>query len=164
MKNVETMVVIVAFCALGLLIYNSNTNKNMNPMTSSHLGNSNSAPSASMPSSHTDMYAGASGLKTNTYNMPSHSMNDDPTMLLPNDANSKWSNLNPSGDGQLKNINLLSVQNLIGQNTVGSTKKNMNLQLRSEPINPRNNVSPWLQSTIEPDLMRKPLEIGQGEN
>jgi hypothetical protein len=162
--NKDTMLVLAAVVVLGFLVYNNTTNKNINPMTSSYLGNSNSGPVPSTPLGHSDMYAGASGMKTTTYNMPSQTMNDDPTLLLPNDANSKWSNLNPSGDGPLKNINLLKVQDLIGRDTVGSTKKNMNLQLRSEPINPRNNVSPWLQSTIEPDLMRKPLEIGQGDN
>lgn len=40
------------------------------------------------------------------------------------------------------------------------TTRNANLQLRSEPTNPRKMICPWMQSTIEPDDMRKPLEIG----
>ena len=51
---------------------------------------------------------------------------------------------------------------MTGLNTVGSNKRNKNLQDRSEFVIPQNNVGPWNQSTIEPDLMRKPFEIGQG--
>lgn len=40
------------------------------------------------------------------------------------------------------------------------SKRNSNLSLRSEPPNPKNMVCPWMQSTIEPDEYRKPLEIG----
>jgi hypothetical protein len=35
------------------------------------------------------------------------------------------------------------------------------MQIRSEIPNPQNNVSPWLNSTLAPDLLRKPLEIGE---
>ena len=38
--------------------------------------------------------------------------------------------------------------------------RNANLQVRSEPPNPTTKVSPWLETTIEPDTMRLPLEIG----
>jgi len=38
--------------------------------------------------------------------------------------------------------------------------RNANLQLRSEPPNPKNVVCPWMQSTIESDDTRRPLEIG----
>ena len=38
--------------------------------------------------------------------------------------------------------------------------RNANLQVRSEPPNPQTNVSPWMNTTIEPDLMRAPFEIG----
>jgi hypothetical protein len=86
----------------------------------------------------------------------------DPTQLLPKDVNSEWSQVNPRGSGQLQNINLLSAGSLIGINTVGSTLRNPNLQLRSEPANPQNYNGPWMNSTIQPDLMRVPLEIGQG--
>ena len=40
------------------------------------------------------------------------------------------------------------------------SKRNVNYSIRSEPPNPKNVVCPWMQSTIEPDTMRKPLEIG----
>jgi hypothetical protein len=46
-----------------------------------------------------------------------------------------------------------------GVNTVEQSLRNSNGQLRSEPANPQLKVSPWLESTIEPDTERKPLEI-----
>lgn len=45
-----------------------------------------------------------------------------------------------------------------GENTQGSSLRNANRQLRSEPANTRTVVSPWMNSTIEPDLLRLPLE------
>ena len=53
-----------------------------------------------------------------------------------------------------------TITHVVGINTVGQSLRNANRQLRSEPPNPQVKVSPWLQSTIEPDSNRKPLEIG----
>lgn len=84
----------------------------------------------------------------------------NPADLLPADSNSSWASMNPVGD--LKNINLLNPTQVVGINTQGSSLRNANLQLRSEPPNPRMNTNcPWNVSTIEEDNMRKPLEIGQ---
>lgn len=95
---------------------------------------------------------------------PSCNVNNvpDPSELLPKDENNQWSRLNPAGAGDLENINLLKAGYHAGIDTVGSSLRNANLQVRSEPPNPTNKVSPWLNSTIEPDLMRQPLEIGRG--
>jgi len=86
----------------------------------------------------------------------------NPSDLLPRDNNSKWADLNPSGKGDLANINLLKAGYHIGIDTIGQTLRNANLQIRSEPPNPQINVGPWNQSTITPDYMRPPLELGQG--
>jgi hypothetical protein len=80
--------------------------------------------------------------------------------LLPQDNSSLWAQVNPSGEGSLKDRNFLQSGYHIGINTVGQTLRNANLQLRSEPPCPQVKVSPWLQATIEPDLGRKPFEIG----
>ena len=81
--------------------------------------------------------------------------------LLPKDAaNSKWAQSNPAGQGDVKDQNFLTAGYLIGVNTIGQTLRNPNLQLRSDPPNPQFKVSPWQQSTIEPDANRRPLEIG----
>lgn len=81
--------------------------------------------------------------------------------LLPQDAaNSRWAQMNPAGQGDVKDQNFLTAGYHIGVDTVGQSLRNANLQLRSEPINPQVPVSPWNISTIEPDLNRRPLEIG----
>ena len=82
-----------------------------------------------------------------------------PEELLPGDANSEWAKINPSGQGALGDQNFLNAGFHIGINTVGQSLRNANLQLRSEPPNPQLKVSPWMQSTIEPDTNRRPLEI-----
>ena len=84
----------------------------------------------------------------------------NPNDLLPKDVNNSWaSGLQP--DNELKNVNLLTAGHHVGINTVGSSLRNANLQLRSEPPNPRvENLCPWNNSTIDADNMRLPLEIG----
>ena len=84
----------------------------------------------------------------------------NPEELLPQDNANVWAQANPSGEGSLKDRNFLQAGHHIGVNTVGQTLRNANMQLRSEPPNPQVKVSPWLQTTIEPDVNRKPLEIG----
>jgi hypothetical protein len=83
-----------------------------------------------------------------------------PEELLPQDNCSLWAQVNPQGVGSLKDRNFLQAGWATGVSTVGSTLRNANLQLRSEPPNPQVKVSPWLQTTIEPDISRKPMEIG----
>ena len=103
------------------------------------------------------------GSTTSTYGLspvPRANPQYDPSELLPKDINSQWAQLNPAGSADFKNVNLLKAGSLIGIDTIGSTLRNANLQERSEPPNPTTSVSPWLNTTIEPDLMRLPLEIG----
>jgi hypothetical protein len=66
--------------------------------------------------------------------------------------------MNPQGQGEFKNINMLNAGSLIGINTVGSSLRNANLQLRSEPPNPHIDVGPWNQSTIVNDISHQPLD------
>ena len=84
----------------------------------------------------------------------------DSTGLLPNDQNSQWASLNPVNGGNIAAPDLLQAGYNIGLDTIGQTLRNANYQLRSDPIIPKQNVGPWMQSTIEPDLGRVPLEIG----
>ena len=83
--------------------------------------------------------------------------------LLPRDANSLWAQVSPSGQGSLADQNFLTSGFHIGINTVGQTLRNANRQLRSEPLNPQVKVSPWMQTTIDPDINRRPLEINSGD-
>ena len=87
--------------------------------------------------------------------------NINPADLLPKDNNSSW-NMKPMGSGDFLGVNLLNAGYLIGVDTIGSSLRNANLQIRSEPPNPQLQVSPWMNTTIEPDPFRAPLEIGCG--
>jgi hypothetical protein len=64
--------------------------------------------------------------------------------------------------GSILNGDMLQAGYHIGLDTIGQTMKNANLQLRSDPIIPKQDVGPWNQSTYEPDLGRIPLELGCG--
>ena len=82
--------------------------------------------------------------------------------LLPKDAaDSRWAQMNPSGQGDVNNQNYLQAGFHVGINTQGQTMRNANLQLRSDPPNPQLAVSPWNVSTIEYDGNRKHFEIGE---
>ncbi len=84
-----------------------------------------------------------------------------PADLLPEgeaDQIQNFSETTPgSGEGILKGVNFLDAGFHVGVNTVGQSLRNANLNLRAEPPNPRMQVSPWMNSTIDGDLIRKPL-------
>jgi hypothetical protein len=124
------------------------------------------AAPAMEPVGGTEVYSNVpAGSTTSTYGLapaPRANAQYDPAELLPKDTNSQWAQLNPSGKGELANINLLKAGYHIGIETIGQTLRNANLQIRSEPPNPQLSVGPWNQSTIEPDFMRPPLELGSG--
>lgn len=66
-----------------------------------------------------------------------------------------------SAESILSGQNFLDPRAQIGYpETVGGTLRNANLQLRSEPANPRDPVSIFNLSTIVPDTMRPEFEIG----
>jgi hypothetical protein len=87
-----------------------------------------------------------------------------PADLLPTDENKAIQEFNiakPVGEGILQGVNMLDSSYHVGVNTVGQSLRNSNQQLRSEPPNPQVNVSPWMNTTIGPDLPRRPLEVGE---
>ena len=175
LKN-QQLCMICAFAvvaALAVLLYNTQMGKSLSTMANKndkYPGESSPAPPSSLPVQPA-MAAGlnsgpgsADGMRTVTSGVQSSCLNQqsNPADLLPNDPNSSFAAAQPQGQGELANINLLKAGSLSGIDTVGGTLRNANLQLRSEPPNPRSQVSPWLNSTIEPDLMRVPLELGCG--
>ena len=97
-----------------------------------------------------------------TMNAPSTAGVASPNDLLPADQNSEWAALNPvnMSQGNIIAGDMLQAGYHIGLDTIGQTMKNANLQLRSDPIIPKQNVGPWNQSTYEPDYARVPLEVG----
>jgi len=130
--------------------------------------NTNLAASAAVKASDPNGnggFAAANGMSTSMPGLPSSCSNpniQNPAELLPKSSNNAWSEMNPSGKGELANINLLKAGYLVGIDTIGQSLRNANLQIRSEPPNPQLSVGPWNQSTIEPDFQRVPLELGSG--
>ena len=138
--------------------------KMMNRLNPSTYDASFNTPSASISSASTltnNQFLEVSGMNSPTP-PSSFQQNLSPSDLLPKDMNSEWSNLNPASN-DLKNLNLLSADQMIGINTVSSSLRNANLQIRSEPIITKKEVGPWAHSTIEPDTYRRSLEIGSKE-
>ena len=66
--------------------------------------------------------------------------------------------VNPNTPGNIATGTLLNAGHHVGVNTTGCSMRNANRGLRSEPPNPQTQVSPWLNTTICPDLYRKPLD------
>ncbi len=154
-------------------IQNQNVTSYSNPniATVTQTAGSCNGPQASEPLGDNEVFtsvanfnvnqSGPSGLNNNQ--LPKDCFPKDqlsPSELLPSDTNTTWSQVNPLGQGDLQGQSFLNAGFHVGANTVGQTLRNANLQLRSEPPNPQVKVSPWLQSTIEADTNRKPLEIG----
>jgi len=77
--------------------------------------------------------------------------------LLPaEDKNAiEFANMAPQVDGSLSDQNFLTAGHLQGE--MSSVSKNANYGLRSEPPNPQDNVSPWMNTSIKPDTLRRPL-------
>tara|TARA_B110001450_G_scaffold244423_1_gene256553 strand:+ start:167 stop:859 length:693 start_codon:yes stop_codon:yes gene_type:complete len=79
-----------------------------------------------------------------------------PEELLPS-RNTDFNNANPSVPNNLENKNFLEAGAHLGIDTVGQSLRNASHDLRSELPNPQNNVSPWMNTTIQPDPSRRPL-------
>jgi len=107
------------------------------------------------PSEPSNVPFAAGNAPSNCY--PKNQLNA--TELLPADPNSKWAQVNPQGAGDIAGKNYLNAGALIGVNTVGQSLRNASHDLRSEFANPQVAVSPWFNSTIEPDINRRVLEI-----
>ena len=76
----------------------------------------------------------------------------------PSPTTANHNEVNPNTPGNVMSSSLLNAGHHIGVNTQGCSMRNANRGLRSEPPNPQTQVSPWLQTTICPDLHRKSLE------
>jgi len=168
------LIALLAVIAIGVLLYNYSQGKG-SPRSglagaaqeaATHISNTQFAKdpaSPAMPFGQNEGPSTVSGVQSSQQQLPSSCQRKDtakPGDLLPKDSNSQFAQLNPMGSGDLQAVKLLKAGYHAGINTVGSSLRNANLQLRSEPPNPQTPVSPWSNSTIEPDLMRTPLELG----
>jgi hypothetical protein len=84
----------------------------------------------------------------------------EPGELMPKEGNNEFSAFAPMGQGDISQRNFLEAGHHIGINTVGSSMKNGNRSLRSDPPIKRIPVSVFNNSTIEPDIHRRYLEVG----
>jgi hypothetical protein len=70
--------------------------------------------------------------------------------LLPKEKHKDWFD-DPYESTSVKNTHLINIYRPIGVNTVSTTLKNANRQLRADVPNPKLVVSPFMNSSIEPD-------------
>jgi len=138
--------------------------KHLTKANPSQSNSTNNLPQPSNPLGENEDFEQVSGLQSRDAGLSNctKQTSQDPSSLLPKDTNSEWARLNPAGNGSLESVNLLKSGYHVGIDTVGNTLRNANLQVRSEPANPQVNVGPWNNTTISPDLMRVPLELGCG--
>jgi len=135
------------FSVDGLEDGSSSVNENLHP--SSYSSNTNALAQPSVADTSAQHVVAAP-----EYNMrPVNGVSD----LLPNDPNSEWSKLNPGLNAGMT-PDLLSPGTIIGINR--APLRNSNLQYRSDPVIPRQDIGPWNQSTIDQDISRIPLEVG----
>jgi hypothetical protein len=145
--------IIILIIVLGLYAYSNNKFYVSDRMTTGNtMPDSNMAP---IRTSETIMTAPSAS----NYSLQPVANPED---LLPKDSNSQWASLNPISQGNVAIPDLLQSGYHIGLDTIGQTLKNPNYQLRSDPVIEKKFVSPWNQSTIEGDIGRVPLEVGQG--
>jgi hypothetical protein len=70
--------------------------------------------------------------------------------LLPQENNKDWMD-DPYESTTVKNTHLINIHRPIGVDTIGSSGKIKNRDIRDRPPNPKYQISPFLNSSIEPD-------------
>ena len=147
-KNSGFIFIFVIVC-IGLYVYNDrfhvvdrfSSKDGQYPMPSAAQEN----VIASQPSAHMDS---AAGYQTKSTTQPHD--------LLPTDVNSDWAKLNPVGTSDVIGSDLLDSKAFMGQ--ISQYKGIMNYDLRAFPVIEKKDVSPWLQSTYEPDVNRTGIQ------
>lgn len=76
--------------------------------------------------------------------------------LLPVEEKDWFEDVTPT---KIKNRHLINISRPVGVNTISTSLKNPSLDIRGAPANPKTVVSPFLNSSIEPDLNIKGLCI-----
>lgn len=159
----DKIIIFIALLILGYALFSYSDSKsrifdNLENGTTGAISHSNEQENARLNHQNTDLRQSPTGC---------HGQNNvaNPSDLLPMDENSQWAALNPVSMNQGSTVmpDLLQAGYHIGLDTIGQTLKNANLQLRSDPIIPKQDVGPWQNSTIEADYARTPLELGCGQ-
>ena len=155
LKSNQALLFLLALVVAGFAIHNAGALKNavssgfQNEVHESRV-NVNTGP-VGAGSDLDDNDINASEVNDNTMG----ALMENPSDLLPKVQGENNQDFNAAAGNFLNNENLVSTFQIPTQSQV---LRNANLQLRSEPPNPQESVCPWMQSTIQPDLYRKPLE------
>jgi len=80
----------------------------------------------------------------------------DVDKVLPQEVTDDWFTVLPEPIS-VKNRHLINVTKPIGINTIGTSLRNSSYDIRGAPSCPKSVISPFLNSSIEPDLNFKPL-------
>ncbi len=169
---IRIAIVILAVLLLFTLVYNSSAqtaavppyhaekfaNKQGGQVDSPAADATPSEPMANEPDGNEDYRAVDFEVKNNAPNQcyPKDRLTAED--LLPKDAvDSRWAQANPAGQGDVKDQNYLSAGYHVGVDTVGQSLRNASWDLRQEVPNPQVTVSPWMQTTIGPDMNKKSL-------
>ena len=100
------------------------------------------------------------GVKTNAVDFNKNYLKKyDSKNYLPQEVNDEWFDTDfTQAKNKLENGNLINTEKyVIGVDTVGQSLKNASWDIRGTIANPKFNVSPWNNSTYEPDYNLKPL-------
>lgn len=102
----------------------------------------------------------AANLSLCSQNMGTHGVGNSAvaSSLLPNPTKDVLEGFSDCATNTLANQVFLTPGGQAGTNTVAGSNRNQNQGLRSEPPNPVLAVGPWNNSSIYPDLTRRPLE------
>lgn len=160
----QRLLILIIFVVLAMLLLSYSEGKGFS-MDGMETGTDASAGATGAATGATGAAGAAGAVPSST--MPAAATGatiTSPSELLPADQNSQWAALNPvnMSQGNIIAGDMLQAGYHIGLDTIGQTLKNANLQLRSDPIIPKQTAGPWNQSTYEPDYGRVPLEIGSG--
>lgn len=79
----------------------------------------------------------------------------DADKMLPQEVNDDWFQVTPDPIS-VKNRHLINTTRPIGVNTIGTSLRNASYDIRGTPPNPKHVVSPFLNSSIEPDHNIRP--------
>ena len=100
------------------------------------------------------------GTKTNAVDFNKNYLKKyDSKNYLPQEVNDEWFDTDfTQAKNKLENGNLINTEKyVVGVDTVGQSLKNASWDIRGTIANPKFNVSPWNNSTYEPDYNLKPL-------
>ena len=141
-KRTLPLLIFVVLC-LGLYLYSNSKYLVVDRMTNS---NPYPDPMAASPAS--------TNAKTDNV-LPSTT--DKHNDLLPKDVHSDWAKLNPVASSNIVGSDLLDSKAFMGQ--ISQYKGIMNYDIRAAPVIEKREVSPWLQSTFEPDVNRTGIQL-----